>query len=61
MYIGSFWDEPWQHTGMQELMESDEVGMLQSLTLTLALTTHLSPFTLALTLTLTLTLTLRSP
>ena len=37
MYIGSFWDEPWQHTGMQELMESDEVGMLQSLALTLTL------------------------
>ena len=25
VYIGSFWDEPWQHTGMQELMEADEV------------------------------------
>ena len=31
MYIGSFWDEPWQHTGMQELMESDEVDLIEDL------------------------------
>jgi len=31
VYIGSFWDQPWQHTGMQELMESDEVDLVEDL------------------------------
>ena len=31
VYIGSFWDAPWQHTGMQELMESDEVDLIEDL------------------------------
>ena len=31
VYIGSFWDAPWEYTGMVDLMEAEEGDLIEDL------------------------------